>query len=448
MADVWEVLCVMPLAETHLPDRARHSMLLDGTHQELFPIVNAIGTGVAVFAADQGEQFVLVTANDQYSELADAGVEEFVGRRVGEIFPRYLAKELAECLRSAVLAQQTSEMEAVIDRRGAQRWWRFIFAPLMVPGRSVSRVMHTSIEITDKKQLEFSLAISRKRFEAVVEAAYDGILTVGRDYRINMVNDAACDIFGLSRRQLIDASLDTVIPQSYRGKHMGYFQAFGESPVMNRPMEARADVRGLRSDGTEFPAEVSIAKLKVGEDNEFMAVVRDISERAKLIEELKRAATEDSLTGVYNRRFFEEVLLQEVRRARRYCHPLGLIMLDVDGFKSINDTHGHGVGDQVLVALTEIILGHLREADRLARWGGDEFMIVVPETEPRECAVLVARIQAAIASAPAWRRLGVEVAVSFGLAAMEASDEGGEALLKRVDDALYAAKRRSRTLPE
>ncbi|NEV63804.1 sensor domain-containing diguanylate cyclase [Thiorhodococcus minor] len=415
-------------------------MLLEGSHSSLFPTVNAIGTGVAVFSVEAGRQFELVTANELYAEVSELSVVEMVGRTLNEIFPRHIGREVGERLRECVVTQATVETEAVVERKDTQRWWRFIFAPLMAPGHAVRRVMHTCIEITDKKRLEYSLGISRKRFESVVEAAYDGIITVSRDYGINLVNDAACEVFEASREQLIGASLDTLVPHHYRSKHRGYFLGFGESSLSNRPMHARADVRGLRSDGSEFAAEVTIAKIRVGNDNEYMAVVRDISERAKLIEELKKAAVEDVLTGIHNRRYFEDALRQEVSRARRFEHPLSLAMFDVDDFKAINDVHGHAAGDQVLVRITKIVRDELREVDSLARWGGDEFVAILPETPVSEGERLFARIRASVSSGTAWADIGCRVAISVGLIGLEASDEGIETMLRRLDAAMYAAK--------
>lgn len=158
---------------------------------------------------------------------------------------------------------------------------------------------------------------------------------------------------------------------------------------------------------------------------------------AQAVRELERLASTDFLTGTVNRRQFEKLVEAEVVRSRRYGNRLSQILLDVDRFKSINDRFGHAQGDRVLVELSRLLEANLREVDVLARWGGEEFVILLPQCDLEQAAAVAEKLRACL---DAHRIDGVgRVTASFGVA--EHAD--GESLgqwLQRVDRALYAAK--------
>lgn len=221
--------------------------------------------------------------------------------------------------------------------------------------------------------------MSRKRFEAVVNSAYDGIISVNSESRIELINTAACEMFGVDETY-VGKRLETLLPQGFHANHDGYFRAFSSSPINSRPMHARASVMGLRRDGSEFPLEVTIAKINLGQTTEITAILRDISERARLVEELKVAATTDPLTGIANRCRFDELVKLEMQRCQRFGHTMSLPLIDIDHFKLVNDTYGHQQGDQAILSLVRRITKQLREVDMLGRWGGEEFIILLPKT--------------------------------------------------------------------
>ena len=157
--------------------------------------------------------------------------------------------------------------------------------------------------------------------------------------------------------------------------------------------------------------------------------------------ELQRLATTDRLTRVWNRTHLEETLVAELGRAERYQQPVSLLMIDVDHFKAINDTHGHLVGDEVLIELTRRLGGHLRAVDVLARWGGEEFMVLLPNCTAAEAQRVAEKLRLLVADQP-FPTVG-RVTVSFGLAQLQ-PPETLDNWLQRTDDALYAAKKGGR----
>lgn len=155
------------------------------------------------------------------------------------------------------------------------------------------------------------------------------------------------------------------------------------------------------------------------------------------LDENRSLAERDALTLVANRYRLEKVLLEECERAQRFRLPLALIAMDIDDFKPINDRHGHGIGDQTLVHVAQCLESCMREGDLLARWGGDEFMVVLPESSLETAKALAENICRAIKANP--QPGDVRVTLSLGVAERQV-DESPAALMARADQALYRAK--------
>lgn len=176
-----------------------------------------------------------------------------------------------------------------------------------------------------------------------------------------------------------------------------------------------------------------------------LIVWRDITELKQAQIELYELATRDSLTQAMNRRRFLELTDRALARAARFGHPLSLALLDIDNFKTINDVHGHIVGDQVLQAFVRVCQKSTRNSDLFARWGGDEFIILLTETDLEQASQFVSRMSNAIAETLIEiGSLSISLTISMGLSALFSPSDTLEALVSRADQALYAAKRAGR----
>jgi diguanylate cyclase (GGDEF)-like protein len=164
-------------------------------------------------------------------------------------------------------------------------------------------------------------------------------------------------------------------------------------------------------------------------------------DRKRAEEAIRQLATTDALTGLYNRHHFFELARREFKRARRYAHPLSIIMLDIDNLKPTNDTEGHLAGDTLIQAVARECVNLLRRTDILGRYGGDEFVALLPETERQEAQQVVERLREVIAQKPYFfEERELRTTISAGLAALDVECANVEALLGRADKALYAAK--------
>ena len=171
-----------------------------------------------------------------------------------------------------------------------------------------------------------------------------------------------------------------------------------------------------------------------------MLVYSDVTDIVRNAQEMERLATTDGMTGIYNRRHFFTLADHEWARARRYGRPLAFLMIDIDHFKSINDKFGHSVGDDVIVRLAKLARELKRDSDVLARIGGEEFALLLPETDLKQAEVVAERLRSEVASAPfvASQNLATTISVGCACASLEMADIAD--LMKAADVALYEAK--------
>lgn len=175
-------------------------------------------------------------------------------------------------------------------------------------------------------------------------------------------------------------------------------------------------------------------------------IVLDISDRKTLENELEEMATRDPLTGLFNRREMSRVLEEELDRARRYQRPMALLWVDFDHFKDVNDTYGHAAGDSVLRSISRLLLGSVRSVDSIGRFGGEEFVIVLPEMDLEEAQETAERLRRKVAEEPQPLGNGeaVPLTISVGVAVYPDHGQTASTLCAAADKAMYLAKDRGR----
>lgn len=293
--------------------------------------------------------------------------------------------------------------------------------------------------------MQQEIAASEGHHRLLAESANDMITRFSPEFRRLYVSPACRDMLGYEPDELVGGHPGSLVHPADR-------DAMEKLPAGDTT--ARASFRLKRKDGRYVWVETSIRRLEDGSG--FVAVTRDVSERKALEAKLEEAnrqlrvlAREDALTRLANRRRFDEALGEEYRRAMRVGSPLAIVMLDVDRFKSFNDTYGHPGGDACLQALAGVINRlSRRPADLPARYGGEEFVVLLPDTDADGALALAECIRSAmrdLAILHAGSDFGF-VTVSVGVAAMTpfASPQGPAALVEAADAALYEAKRAGR----
>ncbi|MBU3014895.1 diguanylate cyclase [Poseidonibacter lekithochrous] len=177
--------------------------------------------------------------------------------------------------------------------------------------------------------------------------------------------------------------------------------------------------------------------------NEFYVIsLTDITELKEKSNLLEYQASHDNLTGLFNRNKFNSLFGKEIRRGHRYKNDLSLVILDIDFFKVVNDKYGHQIGDQVLKEISSIILQNVREHDTVVRWGGEEFLILLPETDIEGAVIVAEKIRSTICNRPLSKE-NINITASFGITLMNEKDTE-ESFISRSDEALYEAKENGR----
>ncbi len=168
------------------------------------------------------------------------------------------------------------------------------------------------------------------------------------------------------------------------------------------------------------------------------------------ISDLEHETLTDPLTGVYNRRFMEQRLAEEISKARRYCFQLSILLFDLDHFKRVNDEHGHQAGDRMLIEICNLVNDQLRDSDILSRYGGEEFLVIAPNTGPAEAALLAERLRARIEANVFLKdheestAQGLPITISIGIASFDDDNDNDETLIGNADRNLYQAKHEGR----
>lgn len=270
------------------------------------------------------------------------------------------------------------------------------------------------------------------------EATGLAIITIGGTGFIESVNRSATELFGYSREEMIERPVDIIIPVPMRGAHragLGRIAAGGASKLTRQTMEVTA----VRSDGTEFPVEMSLSvwtdALGVG----IGAIIRDISERRLRDARLMRQANHDTLTGLANRTRLEELLGETLTRSSRQT----VLLLDLDGFKEVNDKHGHAIGDSLLQAIAIRLPSALPAGAVLARFGGDEFGVLLPGDEAPPTSVASTAAQTILeAFVEPFTIAGhiFQLGISIGAACAPEHGQYPQELIASADFALYRAK--------
>ncbi|SHJ69556.1 PAS domain S-box protein [Desulfofundulus thermosubterraneus] len=288
--------------------------------------------------------------------------------------------------------------------------------------------LHYAVDVTKYKKMEEDLRQREEYLNLLLTSMPVGIITVDAlSHRIEDVNQEAAALMGAP-------------PEAIIGKTCFEFFSCpkGCCPVKDLGEEVdRAERILRRADGTQIPVLKTVRRLQTESGEKLIENFMDLTDRKKMEEELRCLSITDPLTNAYNRRYFMQVLEQEIERTRRTGLPFSIIMVDLDHFKSINDRFGHAAGDRVLKSLVDMIKQRIRKTDCLARWGGEEFIILLPNTPVDKAAGLAEELRERLS------RMDIpgvgHVTASFGVAGYCPPDTA-DTLIMRADNTLYAAK--------
>jgi two-component system cell cycle response regulator len=290
-----------------------------------------------------------------------------------------------------------------------------------------------------------------------IEAAPNAMIVVGAGGIMMVANRAAEDLFGYETGGLVGKPVEILIPSGLREQHREYRAAFAADP-QRRPMGAERDLMALTREGSEIPVEIGLSPVDTPDGPLVICAVFDLTARKRAEQDLAEVAgtlglrnrdllemvATDGLTSLKNRRAFLDHLATQLEVSVRQARPLSLLILDLDHFKRLNDDLGHMAGDAVLSQVGKILREVARRSDLVARIGGEEFGIILPDTDSRGARVLGERFRGAIEAAT-WPDRSVTASlgamtVAFGQPVPRPEAPPVSFLLGEADRALYRAK--------
>ena len=290
---------------------------------------------------------------------------------------------------------------------------------------------------SEHKKIEESLRENEAYLKAIIASIHAGVMVIDAEkHEIVDVNETACIMIGVSKENLIGKICHNYVCPAEQGK----------CPITDLKQVIDNSERLLiDTKGNKIPIIKTVVPVTMRNRTYLLESFIDITDRKRMDEQIQKLATTDSLTQAYNRTKFESILNSELERSKRYNHPLSMILFDIDHFKVANDTYGHVAGDYVLKTLTQIVTKNLRATDSLARWGGEEFIILTPGTGINNAQVLAERIRKTIERYK-FDDVG-KVTISSGVTEFTLNDIK-DSFIKRADDTMYKAKKKGRNRVE
>ncbi len=284
----------------------------------------------------------------------------------------------------------------------------------------------------DLRIVNEELRRTKEYLENLLNSTVDTILTVDNQDRIDYVNEGGLRTLGYDEKGLLGKAAAEVLADG-AGEIEHIRRMLGEGkPVQNYETELK------RRDGGYIPVNMSISLVKDADAHVrcLLTIAKDITEQHRLQQELKEMSIKDSLTGLYNQRYFYERLKAEIERTRRQEHSLSLLLFDIDQFKAYNDAYGHLAGDRVLQATGDVIRESTREhVDIGFRYGGDEFTVILPETDEKQAMTIAERVRKAFEE-----RHFDQLTISIGLMAYQ-KGYSLRSFIQFADMMMYDAKR-------
>ncbi len=403
--------------------------------------INTIPDAVIISRLKDG---LIIKVNDGFTKLSGYSADEAVGKTTLEIniwqYPQERQKFVilvtetgfAENLNLNFLCKNGKVLNGLVSAR-----------TVVIEGKP--HILSVVRDNTSRKKMEDKLRENEENYRFLAENSADVIWHINRSYKIDYISPADEKVRGYRREEVLGQPIWGIFkPEGIkliRGKIENYLQ---KEQIGNNTNTTRFEVEQKCKNGSWVWTEITAAPHY---DNQgkligYHGISRDISERKAWLEQLNRLATIDELTQVPNRRYFMNLAETELNRAKRYHHPLSIIMIDFNNLKKINDTYGHLAGDRALSVFAKIVKALIREVDVIGRFGGDEFLILLPETELSQAYQVVNRIHQVLATSPVYfQNEQFSISVTAGIAALEDWSDTFIEILDRADKDLYESKK-------
>jgi diguanylate cyclase (GGDEF)-like protein/PAS domain S-box-containing protein len=433
-----------PAAASSLASSATILVVDDNFGKRLAIISVLEGLGHATVEASSGEEALRAVLKQTFAViLMDVQMPKMDGYETARLIRTRDASEHTPI----IFVTSHAHDETQVSDAYASGAVDFIFAPIVpdilrakvtifVDLFLKSRALQESLE--DVTLLSDQFRDSEAHTRSVLQNVADGIVTLSAEGVVESCNRAAGELFGYGEDEAVGQPFGSMIAR----KGAGRGERAGTAMLDHTQVGRSQEWIGYRKDGTKFSMELDLSDVQLGSRISYIACLRDISERERYTETLHHQALHDSLTGLPNRVLFGDRVNNAIRISMRTHEPLALLVMDLDGFKLVNDSLGHQVGDELLKLVADRLILCLRDGDTVARLGGDEFgVLLLGGGKLPGVASVVWKVQAALE--PPFEIAGhtIDVRASIGITQVPEHGDNINDLLRRADLAMYDAKR-------
>ena len=402
----------------------------------LSAVIDSLGDGIFILDKNAKASYI----NNEGTHLLEYSASEILGQnmhkllRHGDEHGKYILDKHCPIQNVNKTRQQfRSDENSFTTKSGKMMNVEFTTTPFFVDKKYEGSITIFH-DITHRKSMEKELT----EFSKIIDQIDDIVTITNLAGDLTYVNKAFCKFTGYSEEEALGQN-----PRLYKsGKHSQAEMKELWVTILSGNVY-RGIIINKKKNGDDYYEEKTITPLldEFGEISSFVSTGKDITQRIEMELKMEALASTDFLTGLYNRFKFEEFYTIETKRTARYSEPLSLIMFDIDHFKKINDVYGHDVGDSVLKELSALVRSHVRESDVVARWGGEEFMLLTPAINLESAFSLAEKLRHAIEGFN-FTKVN-NITCSLGVIEIQTNEESDSAYI-RVDKALYEAKESGR----
>ncbi len=403
----------------------------------------------ALHTVEPDGRFTYLTVNERAVEALGRSADDLVGVDITDLFGPGAQTQMSAMLDRALESGGPVPLTTVLPVAEGPLVLDAVVTVYVDDDGQPVQVLWAAVDATGERAAREALARSEARFRSLVDHAFDGVGVLGDDGRYTWVSPSLDRLLGFDVGDLLgEVALDRVHPDDREDAERQLLATVGAEDSggtwIGRARHRSGEWRVLEVQGTDLRHDPNVGGTVLN--------VRDVTEQVRAEEALRRSEREyrrqalhDTLTGLPNRALFDDRIRQALFRLDRYGGYVAVLFCDLDGFKWLNDSYGHVVGDQVVVDVGRRIRSAVRESDTVARFGGDEFLILCADlSSPEEALATATRLAGAVRQPLQVSGVELQLTVSIGIATTDRSTEQPDQLIAQADAAMYEAKRSGR----